>query len=198
MIPDDRFRDSFTPYGIIVNKVGVCASYASSFKLLADAAGLKSIVVTGYLNGYLPHAWNRVYIEDEWFTLDVTNNDNPELYNSLLNLWDDVSALVLVEDDLYMLNTEIAKYTAVSDKLEYYRYNNRFFLQDKIAEKLAEGLDENNFVTLRTDENLTSDELNKILTAVARDPRFRGRMDYLDQVEVYFFLGCITLKHVEP
>lgn len=57
---DDEFLDSFTPYGTLVNGVGVCASYAGSFKILADEAGLESIVVTGYLDGNLPHARNRV------------------------------------------------------------------------------------------------------------------------------------------
>lgn len=52
---DEKFNDSFTPYGVLINKVGVCASYASAFKLLADEAKLDAIVVTGYLDGEVPH-----------------------------------------------------------------------------------------------------------------------------------------------
>ena len=60
----------------MINKVGVCASYASAFKLLADEAKLDAIVVTGYLDGEVPHAWNKVKIGNEWAIVDATNNDN--------------------------------------------------------------------------------------------------------------------------
>jgi len=96
-IPDSSFRDSFTPYGVLINKRGVCASYAAAFKLLAEQAGLDCLVITGNLNGNLPHAWNRVLVDNEWKTVDSTNNDNEELFNALLNLPDSVAAKVLVE-----------------------------------------------------------------------------------------------------
>lgn len=57
---DEKYNDSFTAYGILINGVGVCSSYAPAFKLLADDAGLQSIIVTGYLDGTSPHEWNRV------------------------------------------------------------------------------------------------------------------------------------------
>jgi hypothetical protein len=163
MMPDISFRDSFTPYGVLVNKVGVCASYAAAFKLLADAAGLQSIVVTGYLNGYLPHAWNRAYIDGEWLTLDVTNNDNPELYNMLLNLSDAAAAPILLEDDLYMMDSSIGKFTASSDANEYYRVTGRYFAKTRIAGELAAAFAADGHVTLRTDYNLSEGELNLIL-----------------------------------
>lgn len=50
---DEIYNDSFTAYGVLVNGIGVCASYSAGFKLLADAAGLDRIVVTGYLDGSL-------------------------------------------------------------------------------------------------------------------------------------------------
>ena len=62
---DDEYLDSFTPYGVLMNGVGVCASYAGAFKVLADEAGLESMVITGYLQGNLPHAWNRVKADDQ-------------------------------------------------------------------------------------------------------------------------------------
>lgn len=51
---DAKFNDSFTPYGVLLNKTGVCSSYAGAFKLLAQQAGLECIVVTGNLDGELP------------------------------------------------------------------------------------------------------------------------------------------------
>ena len=195
MVPDKKFDDSFTAYGILVNKVGVCASYAASFKLLADMSGLDAIVTTGYLNGYLPHAWNRVKIDGQWMTIDVTNNDNPDLYNALFNLWDKVSAPVLVQDKDFVLDSEISKYTTDDSSLEYYRQIGKFYSVSDIGSKLAEGLDQNGTVTLRTSEGLTSDELVSILQDVATNPIFKDKKSQLQNVDVYAYLGCITLKY---
>ena len=79
---DESFYDSFTAYGILIDGVGVCASYSAAFKLLADAAGLDSIVVTGYLDGSVPHAWNKVKLEENWYIVDSTNNDNEMIQNA--------------------------------------------------------------------------------------------------------------------
>ncbi|MFC6549292.1 transglutaminase domain-containing protein [Cohnella cellulosilytica] len=70
---DPEFNDSFTTYGIMVKKVGVCASYASVYKMLSDMAGLETIVVTGNMSG-VPHAWNKVKLANGWVHVDSTNN----------------------------------------------------------------------------------------------------------------------------
>ncbi|WP_213654672.1 transglutaminase domain-containing protein [Paenibacillus vini] len=88
---DKKYNDSFTAYGIIVNKVGVCASYAAVYKLLSDIAGLDSIVVTGYLGG-VPHAWNKVEINGKWYNVDPTNNGTNTGIRYLLYNSDDETA----------------------------------------------------------------------------------------------------------
>lgn len=70
---DPAFNDSFTTYGIMVKKVGVCASYASVYKMLSDLTGLETIVVTGNMDG-VPHAWNKVKLANGWVHVDSTNN----------------------------------------------------------------------------------------------------------------------------
>lgn len=49
---------------------GICAVYANSFAYLCDAAGIPCIIVTSE-----NHAWNEVYVDDQWLTVDVTFND---------------------------------------------------------------------------------------------------------------------------
>lgn len=193
MYPDEEFDDSFTPYGILVNKVGVCASYASSFKLLADAAGLESVVVTGYLNGNLPHAWNRVLIDGEWLTIDVTNNDNPNLFNAFLNLPDDTSGLILLEDDEYVLNNRVNEFVGVTNEFEYYRMSDKYYSVEEIASFLAEGLTQDGRVALRTDENLAHDELMVILEDMVQSPKMKLSNDELSEMEIYMNLGVISL-----
>jgi len=159
---DESFADSFTPYGVLVNKLGVCASYAGAFKLLADAAGLESIVVTGYLDGTTPHAWNKVKIDGEWQIVDSTNNDNEFVANALLNLPDFAADKVLVEDDLYALNQTLGTYSAIEEDKEYYRLNQRYFSESEIANPLADQLTSEGTAVYRTDYDLSDEMFNQI------------------------------------
>lgn len=188
MIPDKSFNSSFTPYGILVKKVGVCASYASSFKLLANKAGLESVVVTGNLNGNLPHAWNRVLIDKEWMTIDVTNNDNEYSPNGLFNIPDDVSKTVLVEDDRYALNSTIGNYLGKETDLEYYRLKDEYYSKESISDELAKKLNEDGVVYLRTDYDLTEEEFATILEETVT----KGKITSLS--EGTYWLGVIYLK----
>ncbi len=159
---DKEFNDSFTPYGVLINKNGVCASYAGAYKLLAQEAGLECIVVTGYLEGNLPHAWNKVKVDGQWQIVDPTNNDNEILYNALLNLPNAEADRVLVEDDKYLVNSAIADYTAKEDKKEYYHINNKYFEKNAIANSLTKEVGTNGKATLRTDYGLTEEEFKQI------------------------------------
>lgn len=185
---DPEFYDSFTPYGVLINKVGVCASYASAFKLLADEAGLDCIVVTGYFFGDLPHAWNRVLIDGEWMTVDSTNNDNAEMFNVLFNLPDDVAGTVLVEDDHYILAGNSGVYTGKSDSVEYYRVKELYYSQKQIVNMLVDGLNSGGSVTLRTDYELTDKQFYSIVQNVIKD----GGFNY-DDIEGGHWLGTIYL-----
>lgn len=64
-------------YGILLDGLGVCASYSRSFDILADAVGLDSVYVTGDVYEGGPHAWNKVKVDGRWRAVDVTWNDSP-------------------------------------------------------------------------------------------------------------------------
>jgi hypothetical protein len=163
---DARFNDSFTAYGILINRVGVCAGYADAFKLLADEAGLESIVVTGFLEGILPHAWNRVNIDGHWHTVDVTNNANEFLLNAFLNLPDTAAGRLLVEDNQFMMNAFIDRYRSTDGNSEYYTVTGRFFDTGEIATELAQQIRRNGSVTLRTDYGLDDEAFYEIAMEV--------------------------------
>lgn len=183
---DDEYEDSFTPYGVIVKGLGVCASYAGAFKVLADEAGLDSIVVTGYLNGNLPHAWNRVNIEGEWLTVDVTNNDNDVIQNALLNVSDQGISGVLTEDDEFVISDKVSTYTCSSDKDEYYHYQSKYFEKEQITEKLIQELQENGQTVLRTDYTINDEDFYAIAQAVAQSLQMN--------IQGYYWLGVINLS----
>ena len=84
--------------GVLVNKEGVCSSYAYAFYMMALSSGLDCTVVLGG-----NHAWNRVKVDDEWYYIDCTWDDpiwDPEvpggherhMYFLSKTLWDDHTA----------------------------------------------------------------------------------------------------------
>jgi hypothetical protein len=77
-----EFEDDWNARGILVNGLGVCASYAYAFNALANAAGIQTVVVTGDVLSGGRHAWNKVNIDGRWLAVDVTWNDssNPNRY----------------------------------------------------------------------------------------------------------------------
>lgn len=183
---DEEFYDSFTAYGTLVDGVGVCASYSAAFKLLADAAGLDSIVVTGYLEGSVPHAWNKVKIEDEWYIVDATNNDNDLIDNALLNLSDSAAYGTLVEGDSFVIAGSRYDYTAKEDILEYYHATDRYFSKEEIADRLADQLLSEGQALLRTDYDIDDDTFYEIAQQAADKAK--------KNISGYYWMGVIRLE----
>lgn len=173
-----EFANSFTPYGVLVENLGVCESYAEAFQLVAREAGLESIIVTGTLDG-VNHEWNRVQLDDKWYTLDVTNNDNEFVSNALCNLSDEVASEILKEDDVTLINDYIQRYTADDMKNEYYTVNG-LYTEDaqKAAEMLAEGLKENGKAVIRMDSSFGNASVEEIVQAAVNDAQKSSVMYY--------------------
>lgn len=185
---DESFNDSFTAYGALINGRCVCSGYAAAFKLLAETAGLESIVVTGILDGGLSHAWNKIKLGDDWQIVDVTNNDVDYISNALLNLPNFAGERVLVEDKAFMTDKRIDHYKGDSESSEYYHMMEQYFPVEEMAEQLAEGLQKNGEATLRTDYDLDDDRFYEITDAVYN---IMG-----DDVDLYgfYWLGVIYLN----
>lgn len=183
---DEEFYDSFTAYGILVDGVGVCASYSASFKLLADAAGLDSIVVTGYLDGSVPHAWNKVNLEGNWYIVDATNNDNDMISNALLNLSDSAAYGTLVENDNFVMNANQYDYMASEEELEYYHTQNRYFDKDVVAQELAGLLSDEGIAVLRTDYDINDEIFYEIAQEAANES---GK-----NISGFYWMGVIRLQ----
>lgn len=183
---DEKYDDSFTPYGVLINKVGVCASYAGSFKLLADAAGLNTIIVTGYLDGDCPHEWNKVEIDGQWQIVDSTNNDNDQISNALLNLSNRAADKVLMEDDKYMVDSEISKYVAPETPNEYYHVENKFYDESEISTALSKELTSNAKTVLRTNYDMNDDEFHDIGQEVLNQTG-------MSQMSGFYWMGVVYL-----
>lgn len=67
-------------YSALVNNQTVCTGYAKAFKMLCDESGINCISVQSY-----SHLWNKCFIDDKWYNVDLTNDDQKTLsYNYFL------------------------------------------------------------------------------------------------------------------
>lgn len=62
-----------TIYGTFVEKSAVCDGLAKAIQILLDKVDVENIFITGYLN-QVPHAWNMVKLDSNWYHLDVTSD----------------------------------------------------------------------------------------------------------------------------
>lgn len=69
---EETVPKSYTPYGGLVDRAGVCLGYASTFQVLTELAGVECITVLGTGHSTEPHAWNMVRLNGEWYGVDAT------------------------------------------------------------------------------------------------------------------------------
>ncbi|WP_284680425.1 stalk domain-containing protein [Aceticella autotrophica] len=70
--------ESYTSYGVLINRVGVCQGYTAAFNLLAKMSGIDSIGVSGTSTNALssgPHSWNMIKVNGKIYYIDVTWDD---------------------------------------------------------------------------------------------------------------------------
>lgn len=69
-------------YGALVDFNPVCEGYAKAFKYLCDLQDVPCVLVSGYAvgdtvpNGKDGHMWNEVMLDEKWYAVDVTWDDN--------------------------------------------------------------------------------------------------------------------------
>jgi hypothetical protein len=183
---DPEYNDSFTTYGIMVKKVGVCASYASVYKMLSDLAELESIVVTGNMGG-VPHAWNKVKLVNGWVNVDSTNNaTNSGIPYLLFYASDDTAKLLdfnLTEE--YWTDQELATFTSEDSSKDYYivnglEANTSADFGSMLSKRVNEG---SNHIVIRLGAKIDQDDLieeaRKVLSGLPEDKQEKASMGSL-------------------
>lgn len=117
-IPDIKH----TAYGAIIENEAVCDGYSKAFKLLLEKVGIESIIISGKI-GDIPHAWNLVNINGDYYHVDVTsdtiNKDNKKyVSHTYFNLTDNEIIKTHVLDNKYSLPK------CSSDIYNYYKKEN--------------------------------------------------------------------------
>ena len=143
VVPEEH-RDSFSAYGVLVNKKGVCGGYAEAYKILLNLAGIESIIVTGYLDNGTYHSWNKVKHGDNWYNVDVTNNYNVTGIPYLLyNTTDETAkSLGYKIDNKYWTEFDSHIFNSTDKRLDSYVVENNIInnledLKSKILKSLA-------------------------------------------------------------
>lgn len=64
--------DSYSAYGVLVNRIAVCQGYALAYKYLLNLSGIECHMVT---SDAMEHAWNLIKLDGEYYQVDVTWDD---------------------------------------------------------------------------------------------------------------------------
>jgi len=62
-----------TIYGVFIEKQAVCDGFAKAMQIILDKNDIENIFITGMINE-VPHAWNMVKLDSEWYHLDLTSD----------------------------------------------------------------------------------------------------------------------------
>lgn len=126
---DTGFHEEDTVAGVFLGGKAKCSGYAKAFKLLLNAAGIESVLVTGDATDYngktQSHMWNAVKIDDSWCYTDITWNDpvgeNGENYIQHIYF-------NMTEEMLSRTHTDFEfRYKCNSPSLFYYIINKAYF-----------------------------------------------------------------------
>lgn len=62
-------------YGALVQKQAICEGYARALQYMSQRAGIQSTFLIGKSHRGIAHAWNSVYLNEDWYYVDLTWDD---------------------------------------------------------------------------------------------------------------------------
>lgn len=121
---------SYTAAGVLLHHSAVCEGYSEATKLLLNLMDIECEIVTGKTKENVPHAWNIVRIDNEWYMLDTTFDDpisydsNGKRYETLSYDYFNVTSAELMKDRTW----DTSKWpTATHTTYNYYVYSHKVF-----------------------------------------------------------------------
>ncbi len=158
----DNYSNSI--YSVLIDGKGNCEGNAKAFSFLCNLIGIENIVIPG--KTVVPHLWNMVKVDGEWYHIDVTwdqpdkaiTNDLPGFILYQYFMVDD--EVIANYHTVWEMGKELPK--ATSDKEDYYKKNGYYIsgeedilpvleksLEDSISERESYALvkvDSNNLL----------------------------------------------------
>lgn len=151
-------------YSVVQNK-SVCAGYSFMFKYLCEKVDIPCIVITGSTKEGISHAWNAVYLGNNWYMVDCANDkdENGEVTYKFFNV---TREQILRSYNINNL-VEVPECTSILE--EYYYKMGLYFEQvdigrfsDLIHDKQSKS--ENELVIRCADSNIYDDMEQCLLT----------------------------------
>jgi hypothetical protein len=173
-----------------VDGLGVCQSYAETFKLLCDLSEVPAVVARGTL-GSVPHAWNKVMIGNQWYNVDVTNNDDNVLPYPVYNASDRMLMKYYCEDPSYALDSEFLAYSSYDDSQDYY-YKAGLFSRnaDELKKLIADQLSTASVFFIKTDTDLTEEA---VIESVVQAIEESGQQD--SEIKLIYHMNILGIRN---
>ena len=100
---EDTTYKSNTAYGVLVEKYGICSGYSDTMAIF-----LNKLNIINYKISNDQHIWNLVFLDGQWYHLDLT--------------WDDpISDKNITRDNYFLITKDIL--TKLDDNVHYYNEN---------------------------------------------------------------------------
>lgn len=100
---EDTTYKSNTAYGVLVEKYGICSGYSDTMAIF-----LNKLNIINYKISNDQHIWNLVFLDGQWYHLDLT--------------WDDpISDKNITRDNYFLITKDIL--TKLDDDVHYYNEN---------------------------------------------------------------------------
>jgi hypothetical protein len=164
-----KYADSFNVYGILVNGLGVCQSYAETYKLLCDFAGVPCIVASGNMSS-VPHAWNKVMIGNHWYNVDITNNDGSILPYPVYNSSDNMLKRYYSEGLSHVLDSQFAAFSSTDESQDYYYKAGLYSKSKEELKQIITGqLSSSELFFIKTNPDFTDEEVAESLIRAVDD-----------------------------
>lgn len=74
LVENDLAYTSNNLYSALIDKSTICSGFSFAFKYICDLANLPCIYLTGFDFVRTYHAWNVVFVDDQWKVIDLTLN----------------------------------------------------------------------------------------------------------------------------
>lgn len=145
-----------------VNGETVCLGFTKAMKYLCDKNNIPCVIVEGMSKSTgIAHSWNKVYLDNEWYNIDLTNSSTAKIFSDTYDMFNITDELVSKQfKEVQMASGAITFNYPVADSIEddYYNRNGLYITNvDELNEKLNSSSD--NITTTTITIRVATDEM---------------------------------------
>ena len=127
---DENSNMNQTAYSALITKKTVCAGYTRAFQYLMTKLEIPTYYVVGYANE--DHAWNIVKLEDGYYNVDLTWNDQTSGTYNYFNMSDNIFSKTHTRTgmSIYLPKCNGTKYANLESNNINNNYNSNIYIYD--------------------------------------------------------------------